>query len=214
VLVAPVLADASVPADTSAPADVVPVTPVPPGPVLVDPVLVDPSLAPVPAAGGVLSAGLLPVPPAAGGLDVAGAAGEELPTAGGGTVAAGAGLAVLDGGAELLRQGVPVAPAVCLPPVALSLAFAEAGLLAPPVAEVALAVPVAVAVAVSVAVAVTLSPGLLLVLPLGGPPAEFAGDALGATELAGLADLAAGDDGEPDAHAVASSLLGMAEVPP
>ena len=113
------------------------------------------------------------------------------------------GLAVLDGWAELGWQGVPVAWPVCLPPDALELAFAAAVVLALPVAvEVALAVPVAVPVAVAVAVA--LSPGLLLVLPVGGLLAESAGDALGGvTDLADLPTWLtrpSADDGETDGH--------------
>ena len=103
-----------------------------------------------------------------------------------------------------------------MPPDALELAFAEAGVLALPVAvEAVPAVLVAVAVAVPVAVAVALSPGLLLVLSVGELLAEPAGDALGGvTGLADVADLAPVDDGELDGHAVTCPLLWAAEVPP
>ncbi len=103
-----------------------------------------------------------------------------------------------------------------MPPDALELAFAEAGLLALPVAlEAALAVLVAVAVAVPVAVAVALFSGLLLVLSVGELLAESAGDALGGvTGLADVADLASVDDGELGGHAVTCPLLWAAEVPP
>ena len=105
-----------------------------------------------------------------------------------------------------VRQGASVVLPVCSPP-ALALAFAEAGVLALPVAaEVALGFPVTVVVTVTVAVAP--APGLLLVPPLGG---LLTGDALGATELA---DFAVADDGEPDAHPVAGWLLWTAEVAP
>ena len=83
----------------------------------------------------------------------------------------------------------------------LELAFAEAGVLALPVAvEAVLAVLVAFAVGVPVVVvAVGLSPGLLLVLSVGELLAESAGDALGGvTGLADVADLASVDDGELD----------------
>ena len=173
--------------------------PVPTAPVLVDPVVVPP---------GVVSVGLMLGPPEPGGLDVGGAGVEEL-LPGVGEDAGAAGLAVLDGLTVSVGQGALVALAVCLPPVALALAFAEAGVLAPPVAaEVALGVPVTVSVTVSVTVAVALALGLLLVPPLGG---LLTGDALGATELA---DFAAADDGEPDAHAVTGTLLWTAEVRP
>jgi hypothetical protein len=103
-----------------------------------------------------------------------------------------------------------------LPPDALELAFAEAGLLALPVAvEAALAVLVAAAVAVPVGVSVALSPGLLLVLSVGELLAESAGDALGGvTGLADVADLASMDDGELGGHAVTCPLLWAAELLP
>ena len=103
-----------------------------------------------------------------------------------------------------------------MPPDALDLAFAEAGVLALPVAvEAALAVLVAVAVAVPVTSAVALSPGLLLVLSVGELLAEPAGGALGGvTGLADVADLASTDDGELGAHAVTCPLLWTSELPP
>ena len=169
-LAEPVPAD-SVPADPAL-ADPALADPVSPDPVLAEPVAADPLLAdPAPVAAGVLSVGLEPVSPEAGGLDVGDTGVEELLLTGVVAVAVTWGLAVLDGWAELGWQGVPVAWPVCLPPDALELAFAEAGVLALPVAvEAALAV--AVAVAVPVAVAVALFPGLLLVLSVGGLLAE------------------------------------------
>ena len=225
--------------DPAAPADPVPADPVPAAPKVAEPVLPDPVVAdpvlpddpvlsddpvvpePVvpepelgPAAGGVVSAGLVPVPPPAGGLVGGDTVVEELPPAGG--VAVVWGLAVLDGCAELVDgQGDRVAAAVCLPFVALLLAFAEAVELAPPVApDVALAVPVTVTVTVFVAVAVTLPLGLLLVLPLGGLLAELAGGALGVTDAAAADGLAWACDGEPDGHAVTGTPLWAAELPP
>ena len=225
--------------DPAAPADPVPADPVPAAPKVAEPVLPDPVVAdpvlpddpvlsddpvvpePVvpepelgPAAGGVVSAGLVPVPPPAGGLVGGDTVVEELPPAGG--VAVVWGLAVLDGCAELVDgQGDRVAAAVCLPFVALLLAFAEAVELAPPVApDVALAVPVTVTVTVFVAVAVALPLGLLLVLPLGGLLAELAGGALGVTDAAAADGLAWACDGEPDGHAVTGTPLWAAELPP
>ena len=203
VLPDPVLADPVVPDDPVVPEPVVPDDPVVPDPVL------------VPSAGGVVvSAGLVPVPPPAGGLVGGDTVVEELPPAGG--VAVVWGLAVLDGCAELVDgQGDRVAAAVCLPFVALLLAFAEAVELAPPVApDVALAVPVTVTVTVFVAVAVTLPLGLLLVLPLGGLLAELAGGALGVTDAAAADGLAWACDGETDGHAVTGTPLWAAELPP
>ena len=126
-----------------------------------------------------------------------------------------------DGWTELVEQLGPVAPAVCLPLVALALDPAEAVVLAPPVAvpvevavEVGLAAAVAVPVAVPVAVAVVLSPGLSLVLPLAGLLTELAGGALGVFDPAGAVCLAGADDGEPDEHGVTGTLLCTAEVTP
>jgi hypothetical protein len=96
------------------------------------------------------------------------------------------------------------------------LAFAEA-------VEVAVLMAVALAVPVAVDVAVAVSPGL--VLPPTGLPLDplsvgllggllaalLTGVTLGVTDLAGVA---AADDGEADAHTVASALLWAAEVPP
>jgi hypothetical protein len=161
---------------------------------------------------GLVPVGLVPVglvlgPPEPGGLDVDGAGVEEL-LPGAGEDAGAPGPAVLDGLAVSVEQGASVALAACVPPAALALAFAEAGVLAPPVAaEVALGVPVTVSVTVSVTVAVALLLGPLLGPPLGG---LLTGGALGATELA---DLAAADDGESDAHVVDGPLLWAAGVP-
>jgi hypothetical protein len=180
-----------------------------------DPVLPDPVLAaPVLAAGEVLSGGLVPTSPEAGGLDAGDAGVEELPLAGVDTIARG--LAEVAGWAEPVGQGLPVAPAVCLAPVALLLAFADAVVLAPPVAvEVALADSVAVAltVPVGVVVAVALSAGPLLVLPVGGLLAGLAAGALGVAEPAGLADFARVDDGEPVWQTVAGAPFWPADVP-
>jgi hypothetical protein len=180
-------------------------------PVLVEPVLVEPVLVePVSVPPEGVSAGL--APPERGELD-AGDAGVEVPLLTGvDTVALG--LAAWDGFAEpVVEQGVAVALADFLPPVALVLAFADAVEVALPVA-VALAVPVAV----DVAVAVEVSPGLVLPLDplsvglLGGLLAALlTGVTLGVADLADLAGLAAAEVG---AHAVASGLLWVAEVPP
>jgi hypothetical protein len=183
-------------------------------PVLVDPVLVDPVLAPSEG----VAAGLVPpTAPGPGELDAGDAGFELLLPAGVDTVALG--LAAWDGFAEpVVSQGVAVGSADFLPPVALVLAFADAVEVALPVA-VALAVPVAA----DVAVAVEGSPGL--VLPPTGLPLDplsvgllggllaalLTGVTLGVTDLAGLA---AADDGEVGAHAVAGGLLWVAEVPP
>jgi hypothetical protein len=209
-------------------------------PVLVDPVLVDPEPAvPVfvdPVLAGplfpppeVVPDGLVPAPPEPlpePGELVADVAGAEVLLPGVGVLLPGAGedegavalaLAVLDGLAVGDRQPVPAA----LARVALVLAFADAVEVAVPVAEV-LAVPAAL-----VAVAVVLSPGL--VPPPAGLPLVplsvallaglLTGATLGVTDreagVAGVADVAAAEDGEADTHgAVASWLLCAAEVPP
>lgn len=209
VLVAPVLAEpvlvAPAPGD-SAPADLLVLDAVSPGPVLVDPLS-----APVPAAGGVLSVGLLPVPPPAGGVDGGDTVvGELLEGADAGGVAEA--LADWDGWPELVSHCVPVAPAGCLPVVALLLDFADAVVLALAV-ELALAVPVAAVVAVPVVVVVALSPGLPPVLPLAGLLAELAGGALGVADLVDAAGSAFADDDEPVEHGATGTLLWTAEVP-
>jgi len=164
----------------------------------------------VPAAGGVLSVGLLPVPPPAGGVDGGDTVVGEL------LVGVGAGegtldLADWDGWAELVAQCVPVAPAGCLPLVALLLDFAEAVVLAL-AAELAFALPVAGVVAVPVVV-VALSPGLPPVLSLAGLLAELAGGVLGVTDLVDAAGAALAGDDEPGEHGVTGALLWTAEVP-
>ena len=181
--------------------------PLPAGPVFVDPVsAVPPGVAPAGVvSAGVVSVGLVLAPPEEGGLDVDDAGVEELlPGAGEDPVAPG--LVVPGGLAGDVEHGGSVAVADVLPPFALALAVAEA-------AEVAVlvAVEVALAVAVAVAVAVALSPGLLLVPPLGGLLAG-SGDALGAADWVGAAVAEA--DGEPGAHAVAGAPLWTVEVPP
>ena len=190
----------------SAPADLLVLDAVSPGPVLVDPLS-----APVPAAGGVVSVGLLPVPPPAGGFDGGDTVVGELLVGvdAGGVVEA---LADLDGWPELVPHCVPVAPAGCLPLVALLLDFAEAVVLALAV-DLALAVPVAVVVAVPVVVVVALSPGLLPVLSLAGLLAELAGGALGVTDLVDAAGWALAGDDEPVEHGATGALLWTAEVP-
>ena len=209
------LADPVLPAAPVLPADpvlladpVLSAAPVVPDPVLPVPVLV---------AGGVLSGGLVPASPeeAGPGLDVGEVGVEELPSAGVDAVAWGP--AVFDGWSELGGQELPVALAVCLPPVALALAFADAVVLAPPVAvEVALAdsVAVALAVPVAVAVAVPLSGGLLLVLAVGGLLTGLAVGALGAAELVGSADSAWVDDCEPVGQTVGAAPFWPADVTP
>jgi hypothetical protein len=172
-------------------------------------VLVDPLSAPVPAAGGVVSVGLLPVPPPAGGVDGGDTVVGEL-LAGTGGVALG--LADWDGWAELVWHCVPVAPAGCLPVVALLLDFADAVVLALAV-ELALAVPVAAVVAVPVVVVVALSPGLPPVLPLAGLLAELAGGALGVADLVDAAGWALAGDDEPVEHGATGALLWTVEVP-
>jgi len=204
------------------PVDPFPVVPVVPGlvdpglvdPVLVDPVLVDPVSAPPEA----VWVGLVLAPPLPDEFDAGGAGVEELlPGADEGTVALG--LAAFDGVAVPAGQGVAVAFPDALPSFALVLAFTEAVEVAVLVA-VALADSVPVAVAADVAVVVSLGP----VLPLTVPPLDplsvallgglLAGVTLGATDLAGLADLAAEDDCESGPHAVVCLLLWVAEVPP
>jgi hypothetical protein len=189
-------------------------------PVLVDPVLVDPVLVdPVSVPPEAVSVGLVLAPPVTGGLDVCEADVEEL-LPGVDEDAVALGLAAFDGVAVPVGQSVAVAFADVLPPFALVLAFAEAVEVA---VLVALADPVPVSVAAGVAVVVSLGP----VLPPTVPPLDpvsvallgglFAGVTLGVTGLAGLAGLAdlaglAADD-ESVAHAVASLLLPVAEVP-
>jgi hypothetical protein len=169
------------------------------------PVLVDPLSAPVPAAGGVVSVGLLPVPPPAGGVDGGDTVVGELLAGAGGVAEA---LADWDGWAELVWHCVPVAPAGCLPVVALLLDFADAVVLGLAV-ELALAVPVAAVVAVPVVVVVALPP----VLPLAGLLAELAGGALGAADLVDAACWALAGDDEPDGHGATGALFWTAEVP-
>jgi hypothetical protein len=165
-----------------------------------------------------VSVGLVLAPPAGPcELDAGGAGVEELlPGAGVDTVALGG--AAFEGVAVSAGQGVAVAVPDAVLSFALELAFAEAVDLPVPVA-VALADPVSVAVAVDVAVVVSLGP----LLPLTVPPLEplsvalgglLAGVPLGASDLAGVADLAAEDDCESGPHAVDCLLLWVAEVPP
>ena len=193
--------------------------PLPPVAVLVDPVF---AVFALPEA---VPAGLLLVPPEPAGLDGGEAGVEELVLAAAGEDALTLlGPAVLDGGAVVGGQGVPVALAGFSLPAALVLAFAEA-------AEVVLLVAVPVPVGVGVAVAVSLALALLLAgLPLAPLPVapvswlltELAGVLVGVTvgvsdllrsEFAGLA-AAAVDDGETDTHAGGRPLLPAAEVPP
>jgi hypothetical protein len=218
VLVDPVLV-APAPAD-SAPTDLLALDPVSLDPALTDPAPTDP----VPVAGGVLSVGLLPMLPPAGGLDGGNTVVGEL-LAGVDARGVAWGLADLDGWVELVEQPDPVALAFCLPLFALVLDFAEAVLLVSPVTvevafavavavTVTVAVPVGVAVAVPVGVAVALPPALLLVLPLAGLLTELAGGALGFADLADAAGLAGADDGEPGEHVITGALFWTAEVPP
>jgi hypothetical protein len=180
--------------------------------VLVDPVLVDPVFAPSEG----VAAGLVPLaPPGPGELDAGDAGFEVLLLAGVDTVALG--LAAWDGFAEpVVVQGVAVGLADFLPPVALVLAFADAFELAVLMA-VALAVPVAGGVAVAVSPGLVLPPTGLPLDPLsvgllaGLLAALLTGVTLGVTDLAGLA---AADDGEVGAHAVAPALLWVPAVPP
>jgi len=175
-------------------------------------VLVDPMAGPSDGE----SVGLVLAPPEPGELDVGGAGVEGvLPGVDEDAVAFGL-LAVLAGLAALVVQdgaGVALTDALPFPVV---LAFAEA---------VELAVLMAVAVPVTGAVVVVVSAGL--VLPPPGPSlvplpvalsdgllAELAGVSLGVADVVGLACLAAADDAEPDAHAIADSPLWAAEVPP
>jgi len=189
--------------------------------VLVEPLLADPVSAPPEA----VSAGLLLLPPEPAGLDGGEAGGEELVLAGAGEDALTLlGPAVLDGGAVVGGQGVPVALAGFLLPAALVLAFAEA---AEVVLLVAVPVPVGVGVAVAVSLALALSlAGLPLaplpVAPVGWLLTELAGVLVGVTvgvsdllrsEFAGLV-AAPVDDGETDTHAGGSPLLPAAEVTP
>ena len=204
----------------AAPAVPVPAVPVPVDPVFVDPVLVDPVSVPPEVV--VVSVGLVLGPPVPGELDAGEVGVEELlPGADEDTVALG--LAVLDGVAvPVVGQGVGVALADFLPPVALVLAFAEAVEVAALVA-VALALPVAGVVAVPVVVSLGLVP------PPTVPPLDpwsvallgglLAGVEVGVADLADLAGLAeadhaaAADDAESGPHAVASLLLRAAELP-
>jgi hypothetical protein len=165
-----------------------------------------------------VSVGLVLAPPVPDDFDAGGAGVEELlPGADEDPVALG--WAAFGGVAVPARQGVEVAVPDAVPSFALELAFAEAVEVAVLVA-VALADPVPVAVAVDDAVVVSLGS----VLPLAVPPLDplsvallgglLAGVPLGASDLAGVADLAAEDDCESDAHAVVGLPLWVAEVPP
>ena len=193
-------------------------------PVLVDPVLVDPAPAvPLPAVPlptvpvfvvppwvvsvGVGSVGPVLGTPEEGGLDVGEAGVEEL-LPGAGEDGVTLGLAAPDGSAGDDEHGVSVAVADVLPPFVLALAFAEAAELA---VLVAVEVAVVLAVPVDVAVPVAPSPGLLLVLPLGGLLTEFPADGLGAADFAGA--VVAEPDGELVAHPVAGAALEAADVP-
>jgi hypothetical protein len=198
----------------SVPADPALAEPVPPDPAVAEPVLADPLLAsPGLAAGGVLSAALELASPEAGELDVGVTGVEELPLTGVVAVAVTSGLAVLGGWAELGWQRVPVALAVCSPPVALVLALAETVVLALPVAvEVALAGPVGVAGPVGGAVA--LFPEPPLALSAGELLAGSAGDAAGPADLADVADVAPVDDAELGGHAGTCTPLWAAEELP
>jgi hypothetical protein len=190
------------------PVDPFPVVPVLAVPVLAVPVLVDPVFTPPEA----VSVGLVLAPPVPDDVDAGGAGVEEL-LPGADPVALGS--FAFDGVAVPAGQGVAVAVPDAVPSFALELAFAEAVDVAVLVA-VALADPVPVSVAVDVAVVVSLGP----VLPLTVPPLDplsvalLAGVTLGASDLAGVAVLAAEDDCESGPHDVVCSLLGVAEVPP
>ena len=187
------------------------VVPVLAGPLLVVPVLAGPLLAgPVFAPSEAVSVGLVLAPPAPDDVDAGGAGVEELlPGADEGAVALGS--SAFDGVVVPVGQGV----ADALPSVPLALTFAGAVEVA-----VALADPVPVAVAVDDAVVVSLGP----VLPLAVPPLDplsvallgglLAGVPLGASDLAGVADLAAEDDCESGPHEVVGWPLWVAEVPP
>ena len=123
---------------------------------------------------GVGSVGPVLGTPEEGGLDVGDAGVEEL-LPGAGEDGVTLGLAAPDGSAGGDEHGVSVAVADVLPPFALALAFAEAAELA---VLVAVEVAVVLAVPVDVPVPVAPSPGLLLVLPLGGLLTELAADGL------------------------------------
>jgi hypothetical protein len=199
------------------PVDPFPVVPALVVPVLVVTVLVVPVFTPPEA----VSVGLVLAPPVPDEFDAGGAGGagveELLPGAGEDTMSLGP--AAFDGVAVPVVQGVTVA----LLSFALALAFAEAVEVAVLVAVLvagALADPVPVSVAVDVAVVVSLGP----VLPLTVPPLDplsvaplgglLAGGALGATDAAELAGLAAEDDCESGPHVVVCLPLWVAEVPP
>jgi hypothetical protein len=192
--------------------------------VLADPVLADPVLAEV------LSVGTPPVaaPPDAGELDAgeleAGETGVEgvegvegLALPGVDPTGAALGVTVLDGGAVVVWQRVPVDVAAFVLPFALVLAFAEAvvvGLLAAVVVAVAVATAESVAVALPLGLALLLAGlplGLLLVLPLGGLVTGLAGGTFGVADLVGLA---AAVDEEVDGHGVGGPLLWPAEARP
>ena len=188
-------------------------------PVLVDPVLACPVLAdPVFAPPEAVSVELVLAPPVPDDFDAGGAGVEELlPGADEDLVAVGS-AAAFDGVAVPVVHGVAAAAPDAVPSFALELAGAEAGDVAVLVA-VALADPVLVAVAVDVAVEVSLGS----VLPLTVPPLDplsvalgglLAGVPLGASDLAGVADVAAEDDRESGPHVVVGWLLWLAEVPP
>ena len=186
-------------------------------PVLVVPVLVDPVLAvPLAVPPEAVSVGLVVAPPEPGVLDADGGVEDALPGADEDSVALG--VAVLDGVAVDVAQGVPVALGEALRP-ALLLAFAEAVEVAVPFA-VPFTVPVVVAVLVAVVVPLGLVP-LPTVLPpdplsealLGGRlDALLTGVPLGVTGLADLAGVAAAD--EDEGHPAGSALLGAAEAAP
>jgi hypothetical protein len=191
------------------------VVPLPVVPVLVDPVLADPVLAvPLSVPPEAVAVGLVVAPPEPGVLDAGGGGVEDaLPGADEDSVALG--LAVLDGVAVDVAQGVPVALGDALR-AALLLAVAEAVEVAVPFA-VPFTVPVVVAVLVAVVVPLglvppptVLPPDPLSVALLGVRlDALLTGVPLGVTDFAGLA--AADEDVE---HAVGSALLWPAEVPP
>jgi hypothetical protein len=153
-----------------------------------------------------VSVGLVLAPPAPDDVDAGGAGVEELlPGADEDAVALGS--FAFDDVAVPVGQGV----ADALPSVALVLTFAEA-------VEVAVALADSVPVAVAVDDAVVVSLGS--VLPLAVPPLDplsvalLAGVPLGASDLAGVADLAAEDDCESGPHEVVGWPLWVAEVPP
>ena len=205
------------------PVDPFPVVPVLVVPVLVVPVLVDPVLAcpllvdPVSAPPEAVSVGLVLAPPVPDEVDAGGAGVEELlPGAGEDPVALGP--AAFDGVAVPAGQGVAVAAPDAVRSFALELAVAEAVDVAVLVA-VALADPVPVAVAVDVALVVSLGPVLPLTVPLDPLSVALldgllAGVPLGASDLAGVTDLAAEGDCELGPHVVVGLPLWVAEVPP